>query len=299
MMTWLNQRAAAGLVLCMAISSVAFAQTSEPNATAPNSEESGGNGPEVVGVRLGMTAAEATAILKRRPVSQGERRPYAGYIVLVADAPGVNGRIAVPNGKYLSLLANGETGRNATTTDHDDRFNVSFTPVPGNERVAAIYRRVGFPLGAKPLKENLVNDLIKKYGKPTQIQARASTYIWAFDTHGNLMTGWLGNQCNVEFPEPSAYVTDPTSPEFRWTNNLAQGWKSKLDFFQSCGSRVLRVELQGPTDLPVVDSLRLSYSDVQAVIAGQRVAAGLTAAARKNTAETAVRSANQVKTPDL
>lgn len=260
-----------------------------------------GGGPEVLGLRLGMGPKETLDILRQRPIPPNERPYRIGFILLVAENPNGTGRIPVPDGKYVSQISNGETGQNATSTDHDDRVSANFTPTPGNERLAAIYRRLGFASGSKPSIQSLAADLNAKYGVPTATSKTNSgkKYVWAFDGHNNQIRSWGStSSCYVEFPSPDAYVRQPTSPEVKWTNSLVN-WKGKGTYVQACGSRILTVDVTLLPGEQLADSMRLSFLDIASVIDGQREASALIAATRKNAEDKQIHNADRVKSPEL
>jgi hypothetical protein len=157
------------------------AQTSN---NRPMSTGSGGSGPDVIGLRIGTTPAEARAIFKSRaPVSDSLRKGYSyreriSALSINAPAQGMSG--PVPKGKYLntiSVAANLDSGS-------IEQLGVAFTPVPGHEGIVSLSRNVSFSAGKKPTYDAFEKTLVEKHGTPTYYTVGLS--IWSYDSNGVL-----------------------------------------------------------------------------------------------------------------
>jgi hypothetical protein len=125
------------------------------SATKPDGT-SGSSGPDMLGLRIGTTPAEARAIFKSRIlVSDDLRQAYRevsatlGYFAQGDIAP-------LPNGKYLQ-----------TITLVDNSWLVALAPVPGHEGIQSIIRIVSYLQGSQPTLDVVEKTLVEKYGPPT------------------------------------------------------------------------------------------------------------------------------------
>jgi hypothetical protein len=71
-----------------------------------------------------------------------------------------------------------------------DRFQVTLVGLPGQERVASVWRMQEFPEGKRPVRADLIQTLTAKYGEPSQVDDRGHQIklSWVFDLRGRRMS---------------------------------------------------------------------------------------------------------------
>lgn len=130
-----------------------------------NSVDSDSSGPDVTGLRIGMTPDQTRPIIKSRVlISDSLQKSYTEKMAALGfnvPAQGVSG--AVPNGKYLNALT--VDGGSDVITRH--QLAVVFAPVPGHEEIVSVRREVVFPADKKPNYDVFEKTLTEKYGTPT------------------------------------------------------------------------------------------------------------------------------------
>lgn len=120
---------------------------------------------DIVGLKLGMTVAEARAALLAYGVDPAieEQRQYYTY------SDGVNHNLNTED--FVTSI--GATRQ----ADSNDNFSVFFSPGPQGGRVVAVIRTVSSP-NNPPVRSQYRDALIKKYGSPTTEDM--STIQWDF-----------------------------------------------------------------------------------------------------------------------
>ena len=120
---------------------------------------------DIVGLKLGMTVAEAKAALLAYRVDPAiqEQRQYFTY------SDGVNHNLKTED--FVTSI--GATRQ----ADSNDNFSVFFSPGPKGGRVVAVIRTVASP-NNPPVRSKYRDALIKKYGPPTT--EGISTIQWDF-----------------------------------------------------------------------------------------------------------------------
>jgi len=136
-------------------------------------------GPDLLGIRIGMTTEEALAILKAR----APKESWQTYSAQLTFQDSRFQSVKLPNGTFRGAL------KNTSADSSGNMYIVYLTPTPGKERVAAVTRYQGFNqyTQERPLFDSLVAGLIEKYGKPTLNQSQKGGYarlVWAFDAAG-------------------------------------------------------------------------------------------------------------------
>jgi hypothetical protein len=152
---------------------------------------SAGSGPDLVGLRIGMTPDEVRAIIKSRgwgpPAKPLNDYEEISKTLLFRDLSVGGGLVTapVPNGTFLNgLKAGGVRGDGST-----DHFNVVFTPVPGHERLISVQWHSGAADNKKPTFEVVENMMLAKYGRPTYSPPDPNAgwyYLWSYDSNGML-----------------------------------------------------------------------------------------------------------------
>lgn len=180
------------VVVLAALSPAIFAQSVSPPPSAVLG--SGGIGPDVLGLRIGMSPAEARAIYNARfLVSDSMRRQnHENSKTLAFRLPGTDLR-PVPDGTYFSRF--GFDGRGGDGTAQT--FYVYFTAVPRSEQVVWILRRASFQATKQPTFGTFEKALLEKYGPPTYSpKGYPGLHYWFFNKDGTLKkTGSVGSDC--------------------------------------------------------------------------------------------------------
>ena len=148
---------------------------------------SDGSGPDILGLRIGTTAAEARAIFKSRILVSDNLHQAYREMSATLEYFAQGDYLHLPNGTYLQSITLG-----------DDSWRVAFTPIPGHERIQSIMRTVSYLQGSRPTLDEFEKTLVEKYGPPTgdfrrpSPAARAAeqelgnTFYWSYDSKGTL-----------------------------------------------------------------------------------------------------------------
>lgn len=168
-------------MLSMVRSGAQVAQVSPPPPAAP--EAMGGVGPDVIGLRTGMTPTQTRTIVQSRVlVSAALRKSYAeSRGILAFSLPG-SAEQRIPNTEFLSTL--GSSGRADDGTTHT--LQAFFTPVPGREELVLLNRRTEILASKRPTYEAFSRGLLEKYGTPTHAPSPGLHY-WSYDRNGTLL----------------------------------------------------------------------------------------------------------------
>jgi hypothetical protein len=160
----------------------AFGATSESE-----SKSVGSGGPDVLGLRIGMTLAEARAIFKSRILVPDKYRK--GYTetpssLMIRLPNGLSGGL-VPSGNYIDRIEAGWQGDGYSLHN----FVVHFTPVPGHQEIVSLARLEELKSSTKPTFDAFEKTLLGKYGTPThsdQVSGALFNYYWSYDSNGTL-----------------------------------------------------------------------------------------------------------------
>ena len=171
---------------------------------------------------------------------------------------------------------------------------------PATGRVAAIYRRIPFKAGARPLSANISNDILEKYGKPIyETHNREDFRVWAFDTKGDPLKTWAGNKCLLGFPRPESgdVMTDPTYPTVHWAEIIEKYWQEHnvAAYYKSCGSKLLTIQLLNEPGINTTYLANFIFLDIQGVIEGNAKANALMNAVSQESKKEAIKNANVIK----
>lgn len=124
-------------------------QSARGTAAADNINCNGiqrGNGADVVGVTIGMSADDAfRAVACSNPALRVSFSNQGGF-----------GPQALPDGRTMRKTITAEAGQ--------ERIQVSLVGLPGQERVVAIRRSINFERGQEPSATTLIAELQQKYG---------------------------------------------------------------------------------------------------------------------------------------
>jgi hypothetical protein len=205
-------------------------------------------GPDLLGIRIGMTPEEALSILKARAPKETWQTVTAQLMFRSIKNPGVP-MANVPNGTYRAALIN------KPRANWDDRYYVFLTPTPGKERVAAVLRSQNYQIGQdRPLFDPVIAGLIEKFGKPTHRKGSGSNdynfIFWAYDADGKPRTlGTVnqdGNPCTqgVTLPFDARSAAEWSLMYSPVTTVAIKGKEMKVSYVTSCGDTIVRAFVQ-------------------------------------------------------
>lgn len=155
---------------------------------------------DVIGIRFGQTYEEAANLVKcedktlaLEPATHGfEVKDYGQKLRQGFDAGPPKPSLAGLTGKQIVQQMQDDAYRRGAGENVDqlkpgqERFSISTVGVPGQERVAGIWREQWFEAGRNPAITDLAADLAKKYGPPTLTDNQSS--YWLYDAMGRPMT---------------------------------------------------------------------------------------------------------------
>ena len=219
-----------------------LAQVAEaPAAATSGPQPASGAGPEIVGLRLGMSLADVRAALKAHSPGLKSRE----VLTVVNNAPST---------EYLSVLT--ATSPLRHPVGPEDTIGVDFTPPPSSPRAIFIERFTGFPEGKRPLYSAVRAALIQKYGPPSHVQEGRDTYlVWARDPSGNRITGPNALRCGKYSPG------DPSRRNFTVLFGGIKPTGCGLTVFAKLGQEVLRGGGPGLHLTELADYLGVSIVD--------------------------------------
>lgn len=155
---------------------------------------SGGSGPDVLGLRIGMAPDQAREMFKShgfRTSTKSLNRPFDSYTegsnTLAFSLPGQAPQ-PVPNTNYVARISGAISEIKYPATENSGGIlTVLFGPVPGQEGVVSINRTVYIPASKKPTVVAFAKTLVEKYGTPTELLPDSpGIYRWRYDSNGTL-----------------------------------------------------------------------------------------------------------------
>jgi len=142
---------------------------------------------DISGVRLGMSADEARAVLRSKNLrDHNESKENLSY----RDETGKTQ--PVPNGSFVNVMAASNAGSAAGDENYEtngESFEVMFTPVPGHERVMAIVHTVGYSTANAVHESALEDGLIEKYGGVVAGGSLPQSATWLYQAGGTVAVG--------------------------------------------------------------------------------------------------------------
>ena len=155
---------------------------------------SGGSGPDVIGLRIGMTPDQAREQFKSHGFgssTKSPKRPFDSYtegsnrlaFVLPGQAPQ-----PVPNTKYVAQISGVINDIKYPATENaGELLTIFFGPIPGQEGIVLLNRTEYIPASKKPTVDVFAKSLVEKYGPPTELLPDSSgIYRWRYDSNGTL-----------------------------------------------------------------------------------------------------------------
>jgi hypothetical protein len=165
--------------------------TSKPGS---KSVGSGGSGPDVIGLRIGMAPHQAREMFKSHGFESSTKstnRPVASYAessnTLAFSLPGQAPQ-PVPNTNYVARISGAINDIKYPAAESSGGIlTVFFGPVPGQEEIVLLNRTEYIPASKKPTVDAFVKTLVEKYGTPTELLPDSpGTYRWRYDSNGTL-----------------------------------------------------------------------------------------------------------------
>ncbi len=127
------------------------------------------SGMDVIGLRLGMTAQEAKAVLQRHDVMMRIQEQYSQFP-------------QVANSRYLHRVS--------AISNTGEQVVMEFAPPPRESVVVRLTRTTKYAIGARPTLVKTQQALRQKYGTPTIENNRTRMHMsfWLHDGRGNKIT---------------------------------------------------------------------------------------------------------------
>ncbi|MDP1900169.1 MAG: hypothetical protein Q8K96_06920 [Rubrivivax sp.] len=194
------------------------------------------SGPDVLGVRVGMTHAEALAVLRTRA-------PKENWQTISTTLQFQNSRqdwTAVPGGTFRAVLLE---KKQRIVNESPDSYLVYFSPTPGNERVVA-FELTQIYVQQRPLLKDLTAQLVEKFGKPGEAQYDTQ-FTWGFDTKGAprpLSQDQSGAPCRhvQRLADPKQWGGPSWSIDY---NPMGQINRKPVDLVSACGAFMVRARI--------------------------------------------------------
>lgn len=158
------------------------------------SVESGGSGPDVLGLRIGMAPDQAREKFKShgfRSSTKSPKRPFDSYAEgsnrLAFSLPGTTPQ-SVPNTNYVARISGVINDIKYPATENaGEVLTIFFGPIPGQEGIVLLNRTEYIPASKKPTFDAFAKTLVRKYGTPTELlPGSPGIYRWRYDSNGTL-----------------------------------------------------------------------------------------------------------------
>jgi hypothetical protein len=155
---------------------------------------SGGSGPDVIGLRIGMTPAQAREMFKSHGFGSSTKSSNGPVDIYAEDSntlafslPGKAPQ-SVPHTNYVARISGAiHDIKYPTTESSGGLVTVFFGPIPGQEGIVLLNRTEYIPASKKPTVDAFVKTLVEKYGTPTELLPNSpGTYRWRYDSNGTL-----------------------------------------------------------------------------------------------------------------
>jgi hypothetical protein len=155
---------------------------------------SGGSGPDVMGLRIGMTPDQARQKFKAHGFGSSTKspnRPFDSYTessnALTFSLPG-QGPEPVLNTKYVAQISGAISDIKIPATENSgDVLTIFFGPIPGEGGIVLLNRTEYLPASKRPAVAAFSKTLVEKYGTPTELQPGSpGIYRWRYDSGGTL-----------------------------------------------------------------------------------------------------------------
>jgi len=155
---------------------------------------SGGSGPDVLGLRIGMAPDQAREMFKShgfRSSTKSPNRPvenYAeGWNTLAVSLPG-QALQAAPNTNYIARISGAISDMKTPAAESAIvMLTAFFGPVPGQEGIVSLNLTEYIPASKKPTVDAFAKTLVEKYGTPTELLPDSpGIYRWRYDSNGTL-----------------------------------------------------------------------------------------------------------------
>ena len=154
----------------------------------------GGSGPEVMGLRIGMTPDQARQEFKSHGFGSSTKspnRPFDSYTessnTLTFSLPGQAPQ-PVPHTKYLAQISGAISDIKIPATENSgDVLTIFFGPIPGEGGIVLLNRTEYLPASKRPTVAAFAKTLVETYGTPTELQPGSpGIYRWRYDSSGTL-----------------------------------------------------------------------------------------------------------------
>ena len=145
-------------------------------------------GPNVFGLRIGMTPNQARKVFKSHGLGSSIKSPYTeGSSRLTFSFPGQTPQ-PVPNTNYVTRISGSLIDIKSPATESSGVvLTVFFGPIPGQESIVSLNLTEYIPVSKEPTVTAFTKTLLEKYGTPTELLPDSpGIYRWRYDSNGAL-----------------------------------------------------------------------------------------------------------------
>jgi hypothetical protein len=155
---------------------------------------SGWSGPDVIGLRIGMTPDQAREKFKSHGFGSSTKspnRPFDSYAessnTLIFSLPGQPPQ-PVPNTRYVAQISGSISDIKIPATENSgDLLTIFFGPIPGQGGIVLLNRTEYIPASKRTTLAAFAKTLVEKYGTPTELLPDSpGIYRWRYDSSGTL-----------------------------------------------------------------------------------------------------------------
>lgn len=146
-------------------------------------------GPNVFGLRIGMTPNQTRKVFTSHGLGSSTNSPYTeGSSRLTFSLPGQAPQ-PIPNTNYVSRISGSLIDIKSPATESSGVvLTVFFGPVPGQEGIVSLNLTEYIPVSKEPTVHAFAKILSEKYGTPTELPADSrGIYRWRYDSNGTLV----------------------------------------------------------------------------------------------------------------
>lgn len=255
-------------------------------------------GPDVLGLRIGMTPARVREIYKSRILLSPELRKkyYERSETLAFHLP--NGKLQpVPNANFYSSFYCAHKENKIDGLYHE--FNVSFTAVPGHEKLVSLHRLEWISPSKQPTLSAFLKSLPEKYGAPTYSPpGYPGQLYWFYDKKGALRKPGTVIK-NVQDAE--ACLSPGSMPlnamVGSWTISVPENPQFRL-MASKCGAIVMTMNLEIERGTMLVPSYETNLIGIESAIHAYDTSQEIIDKARAEAYGTKIKAGDQQK-PDL
>ena len=265
---------------------------------------SGGSGPDVMGLHIGMTPDQAREQFKSHGFglsTKSPNRPFDSFAemsnTLTFSLP-VQASQPVPNTRYVVQISEAISDIKSPATENSgDVLTIFFGPIPGQGGIVLLNRTEYIPASKRPTVAAYAKTLVEKYGTPIELLPHfPGIYRWRYDSSGTLRKATPAtNFVGCPRLKPGVVTFHPLGSPL-----MIQEYKQSAP---RCGAIFLEVDLgfadfkyDGPGTL--IKSYTTHMTGLDATVRALDAAKGIVDKAQEEASGAAIKKGQQPK-PDL